>query len=250
MPYDFTLKTVIPASAGEIYDAWLDSVAHFKMTGGKAQMSDKIGAEVSAWDGYITGRNLELMPHQWIVQSWRTTDFTDDHADSVITVMLEDDDEGTLLTLIHSNVPDSLTSYEQGGWQDNYFEPMTEYFSKRADPGKSAKAAPIRKRQRVNLTLRKTGRENDYVILMDGTSVGRIVRQTIANNSEVWLWLLTRFGPQDGPMYGRVFTLDDAKRASRAAIERLSRFSASRDQTPPAPSWLRQRQRAWRLTTF
>lgn len=30
------------------------------MTGGQALMSDEIGAEVFAHDGYITGRNLEL----------------------------------------------------------------------------------------------------------------------------------------------------------------------------------------------
>jgi hypothetical protein len=74
------------------------------------------------------------------------------------------------------------------------------------------------------LTLRKTwpNRENDYVILMDGTSVGRIMRQTIANNSEVWLWSLMRYGPQERSIYGRAFTLDDAKRAARAAFKRIS----------------------------
>lgn len=141
MPYDFTLTAVIPASAQEIYEAWLDSIAHSEMTGGQARISDEIGAEMSAWDGYITGRNLELVPHERIVQSWRTTEFTDDHGDSIITVTLEDDDGGTLLTLVHSNVPDEQTSYEQGGWQEHYFEPMVEFFSKRAGMGKSAKAA-------------------------------------------------------------------------------------------------------------
>jgi uncharacterized protein YndB with AHSA1/START domain len=149
MPYDFVLTTVIPASAREVYEAWLDSVAHSEMTGGQARMSDEIGADISAWDDYITGRNLELVPHERIVQSWRTTEFTDDHGDSIITVTLEDDDGGTLLTLVHSNVPDEQTSYEQGGWQERYFEPMVEFFSKRTGPGKSAKAASKPKRKRA-----------------------------------------------------------------------------------------------------
>jgi activator of HSP90 ATPase len=149
MPYDYRLTAVVPASAQEIYSAWLDSVAHSEMTGGQARMSDEIGAEVSAWDGYITGRNLELVPHQRIVQSWRTTEFTDDHGDSIITLTLEDDDGGTLLTLVHSNVPNDQTSYEQGGWQERYFEPMAEYFSKRVGIGKSAKAAPTPMRKRA-----------------------------------------------------------------------------------------------------
>jgi uncharacterized protein YndB with AHSA1/START domain len=146
VPYDFTLTAVVPASAREIYEAWLDSVAHSEMTGGQARMSDEIGAEMSAWDGYITGRNLELVPHERIVQSWRTTEFTDDHGDSIVTVTLEDDDGVTLLTLVHSNVPDEQTSYEQGGWQEHYFEPMVEYFSKRAGQGTKAAAKPKPKR--------------------------------------------------------------------------------------------------------
>jgi uncharacterized protein YndB with AHSA1/START domain len=143
MPYAFTLTTTIPASAQEIYDAWLDSLAHSEMTGGEATMSDEIGAEVSAWDGYITGCNLELVPGERIVQSWRTTKFTDEHEDSIIAVMLEEDEGGTLLTLVHSNVPDGQTSYEQGGWQEHYFEPMKEHFAnrKRAAGGEKSKAA-------------------------------------------------------------------------------------------------------------
>src|SRR3974390_962164 len=78
--------TAIPASAQEIYDAWLDSLAHSEMTGGEADMSDEIDAEVSAWDGYITGRNLELIPGERIVQSWRTTQFAEEHHDSIITL--------------------------------------------------------------------------------------------------------------------------------------------------------------------
>ena len=79
MPYAFTLTTTIPASAQEIYDAWLDSLTHSEMTRGEASMSDEVDAEVSAWDRYITGRNLELVPGERIVQSWRTTQFTDEH---------------------------------------------------------------------------------------------------------------------------------------------------------------------------
>ena len=75
MSYSYTLSTVIPASPVDIYRAWLDSIAHSEMTGGEAIMSDEVGADVSAWDGYITGRNLELVPGERIVQSWRTAEF-------------------------------------------------------------------------------------------------------------------------------------------------------------------------------
>jgi uncharacterized protein YndB with AHSA1/START domain len=143
MQYAFTLTTTIPASAQEIYEAWLDSLAHSEMTGSEAIMSDEVGAEVAAWDGYITGRNLELVPGERIVQSWRTSEFTDEHEDSIITLTLEEVADGTLLTLVHSKVPEGQTSYERGGWQVHYFEPMKEYFARRkkAGGGRKAKAA-------------------------------------------------------------------------------------------------------------
>jgi uncharacterized protein YndB with AHSA1/START domain len=134
VPYAFTLTTTIPASPQEIYEAWLDSVVHSEMTGSEASMSEETGAQVSAWDGYITGRNLELVPGERIVQSWRTTQFTDEHEDSQIIVTLKAVEDGTLLTLEHTNVPDAQKSYEESGWQKHYFDPMKEYFAKRKRP--------------------------------------------------------------------------------------------------------------------
>ena len=128
MPYSYTLSAVIPASPAEIYRAWLDSIGHSEMTGGEATMSDEVGADISAWDGYITGRNLELIPGERIVQSWRTTEFDDECDDSVVTILLQETEGGTLLTLEHSSVPDEYKSYEEGGWQSHYFEPMITYF--------------------------------------------------------------------------------------------------------------------------
>ncbi len=164
MPYTFTLITTIPASAQEIYEAWLSSRGHSKMTGGAAKMSDRIGAEVSAWDDYISGRNLDLVPGERIVQSWRTSEFGDEHEDSIITVTLDEVEGGTLLTLEHSNVPDDQRSYEESGWQSHYFEPMAAYFAKRkqrAAEASAKKASPKAAPKRAAKSARKTKRAAD-----------------------------------------------------------------------------------------
>jgi activator of HSP90 ATPase len=62
------------------------------------------------------------------VQSWRTTKFTRTDADSQIEVLLEPVATGTRLILHHTNVPDGHTGYQNGGWQEHYFEPMKRYF--------------------------------------------------------------------------------------------------------------------------
>jgi len=135
--YRFKLIHVFPASPKVIYDTWLSSRGHTAMTGGKAKVSAKLGGRYTAWDGYVSGRNLALEPGKRIVQSWRTTEFTDADKDSKITVTLTPVKVGTRLTLVHNSVPDGHTSYENGGWQDFYFKPMEKYF------GKSRKTAAI-----------------------------------------------------------------------------------------------------------
>ena len=132
MPYSFKLAATIPASPEAVYDAWLDSAGHSKMTGAKATASEEVGAPFTAWDGYITGKNLELVRGRRIVQSWRTSEFSKTDADSTITVRLAPAEGGTELTLEHSGVPDreEFRGYEEGGWADNYFKPMKAYFAK------------------------------------------------------------------------------------------------------------------------
>ena len=129
MPFAFTVGDVIPASPRQIYDAWLDSAGHAAITGGQpAQITPEKGAAFTVWNGYITGRNLDLEPGRRIVQSWRTTKFTADDPDSRIEVVLEPVAGGTKVTVHHSNVPDGHTSYRDGGWQRSYFDTMKKHF--------------------------------------------------------------------------------------------------------------------------
>jgi activator of HSP90 ATPase len=129
MTYDFKLSCTLSATPEAVYDAWLDSAAHGAMTGGAAKADKRVGGAYSAWDGYITGKTLELIPGKQIVQSWRTNQFAANDPDSTITIELTPTKTGTQLTLIHSGVPDGQTSYENGGWQDYYFAPMKAYFA-------------------------------------------------------------------------------------------------------------------------
>ena len=128
MPYEFTVSDVIPATPQEIYDAWLDSQGHANITGGaSADIVAQEGTKFTVWDGYITGTNIKLESGKRIVQSWRTSEFTDSDPDSQIEVLLEPIEGGTQITLHHTNVPDGQSGY-QGGWQENYFDTMKKFF--------------------------------------------------------------------------------------------------------------------------
>ena len=126
---EFTLKTKLSATAKKIYDTWLSTEGHSKMTGGDAIITDRIGDSFTAWDGYITGTNLQLEPSKRISQSWRTSQFEDNEEDSQVEILLNETDGETELTLIHTNVPESGKHYIEG-WDNHYFQPMKTYFSK------------------------------------------------------------------------------------------------------------------------
>ena len=125
---EFQLRTKINATASQIYQAWLSSDGHTKMTGGAATITNNVGDSFTAWDGYIEGRNIKLDSNKRIVQAWRTTQFEENEADSQIEILLKEVDGITELTLNHSNVPDSGEHYKNG-WENHYFQPMKEYFS-------------------------------------------------------------------------------------------------------------------------
>ena len=127
MAIEFEVSALIPASPEVVYEAWLDSEGHTKMTGGEAKVSSEVGGEFEAWDGYIQGRNLELEYGKRIVQSWRTSEFAENEADSRIEVTFDREGDGTKVTLRHTNLPPHGEQYEQG-WVDSYFVPMQEYF--------------------------------------------------------------------------------------------------------------------------
>lgn len=126
----FTIKTIFEVPASKIYKAWLSTESHTAMTGGEASISDNVGDEFTAWDGYIFGKNLELTPHSRILQSWRTTEFEANETDSLLEILLEETDGRTEVTLIHTNLPAHGEQYKIG-WDDHYFQPMKVYFSEK-----------------------------------------------------------------------------------------------------------------------
>ena len=128
MKIEFEVSALIPAKPERVFEAWLDSGKHSAMTGGKALVSATEGEKFEAWDQYISGQNLEVEAPRRILQKWRTTEFEEKDEYSLLEILFLPDDEGTLITIHHSNLPEHGMQYKQG-WVDAYFEPMKAYFS-------------------------------------------------------------------------------------------------------------------------
>jgi activator of HSP90 ATPase len=124
------LSLTLPVKAEKLYQAWLDSKQHSAFTGGKANISAKVNAKHTAWDGYIWGKNLELKPGKKIIQTWRTAEFPEDAPDSTLEVSFEEKAGKTKLNLYHYGLQKGDAKKYKDGWKKHYFEPMKNYFSK------------------------------------------------------------------------------------------------------------------------
>ena len=130
------MKTIIQkvkfkAQPKELFDIFLDSKKHTLATGGKAVASRKVGGSFSAWEGYIKGKNVAIVPNRMIVQTWRSGEFKSGNHDSVLVLTFEKISGGTLLTMTHTAVPDHKASGFSKGWYKHYWEPIKKYLTKK-----------------------------------------------------------------------------------------------------------------------
>ena len=125
----FELTCVFPVSASNLYYAWLDSEKHSSFTGAMAAIEAKIDSYFTTWDGYITGKIIELDPKKRILQQWRTTDFPMNAEYSILDLTFEDRGSSCVLTLRHSEIPEGQGSQYEEGWNSHYFVPMKEHFA-------------------------------------------------------------------------------------------------------------------------
>jgi activator of HSP90 ATPase len=135
-------KVFFKAASEEVYDALLDPKKHSAFTGSPATTSAKKGATFTAWDGYITGKNLELVKAKKIVQEWKTTEWPDGYPVSRLEFTLTSKKGGTELEMLHSNVPADQVADYSSGWKSAYWDPLKEYLAKRETAVPAKKKAP------------------------------------------------------------------------------------------------------------
>lgn len=123
--------TFIPARPEEVYDALMNAERHTEFTSSKAICDPKVGGKFTAWDGYISGKNLELTMGKRIVQEWKTTEWPAGYPPSVLEFSFKEEGDGTQLAMVHSKVPASQAESYRQGWIDAYWNPLKAYFEKR-----------------------------------------------------------------------------------------------------------------------
>ena len=112
-----------------VYELLMDSRKHTEFSGARARISRMIGGKVSAYDGYATGVNLELVPDEKIVQSWRYEDWPAGHF-SKATFSFKQEGGKTKMAFTQTGVPVQFYDDIKQGWIDYYWTPMKEMLEK------------------------------------------------------------------------------------------------------------------------
>lgn len=96
-------------------------------TASSAKIDSEAGGVFSLFDGHITGRILELVPDQRIVEAWRVVDWPAG-VYSIARFDLSPDGTGSRVNFEHVGFPDGLKEHLATGWQQHYWDAMTKYF--------------------------------------------------------------------------------------------------------------------------
>ena len=126
-----TIKQTVlfKANPHDVFEALMDSKKHSEFTGDVAKISRKVDGKISAYGGYIEGKNLEIVKDKKIVQEWRGADWPEGHF-SKTTFLFTKIKEGTRLTFTQTGVPDQHYKPISQGWHEHYWEPMKKILEK------------------------------------------------------------------------------------------------------------------------
>jgi len=122
---DFKKYYHLPAPPQDVYSALTNPVTLELWTGEPAVMSTEPGSEFSLWDGSIVGKNLEFEENKKIVQQWY---FDGQDEESIVTILLHAQGEGTSAELRHTNIPDSEYKDFTDGWDEYYFGTLYTFY--------------------------------------------------------------------------------------------------------------------------
>ena len=122
-------EVVFPASPGRIYQVLLDSDQFSVLSGGApAEISADAGGTFSCFGGMVSGRNVELIPDQRIVQAWRAQTW-EKGVYSIAKFELCSEGSKTRVVFDHSGFPPEQQEHLEGGWHRNYWEPLRKHLA-------------------------------------------------------------------------------------------------------------------------
>jgi activator of HSP90 ATPase len=90
-----------------------------------AEISRVVGGAFTLFGGFITGRHIELLPGERIVQAWRASDWPAGIY-SIAKFELVEQGPGCKIVFDHTGFPKGDADSLASGWKAHYWEPMAK----------------------------------------------------------------------------------------------------------------------------
>jgi activator of HSP90 ATPase len=128
-------EPVFTASPQRVYEALLDAKQFNKvielsgvmqtlhLPNVPVEISPDEGGPFKLFGGYITGRNVELIPAKRIVQAWRAGSW-DVGIYSIARFDFVENGSGTRIAFDHTGFPNDAAESLASGWKKHYWEPL------------------------------------------------------------------------------------------------------------------------------
>jgi activator of HSP90 ATPase len=133
-------EPLFKASAKRIYDALTDEQQFQKVTmlsvdakgtdfaTKPAVISRDLGSAFSLFGGYITGRQIEMVPNQRLVQAWRASSWPVG-VYSIARFELVAEGAGTKIVFDHTGFPQGDGEHLAAGWKAHYWEGLEKFLA-------------------------------------------------------------------------------------------------------------------------
>ncbi len=121
-------QAMIDADPAQVYAVLADAGALSALSGMGGTVGLSAGEEFSAFDGHVVGRQIELVPGERIVQTWRFPVW-EPGTYSIVRFTLVAEDGGTRLVLDQHGEPDDWHDHVDTNWPTFYLTPLTTHFA-------------------------------------------------------------------------------------------------------------------------
>jgi len=134
-------ETVFKATRKRVYEALTDAKQFHQVTqlsaavksgmaagNVPAAIRNEAGGAFSLFGGYISGRNIELVPNERIVQAWRAGSW-DPGIYSIARFELVEQGAETKIVFDHTGFPKGDAEHLAEGWRVNYWEPLAKFLA-------------------------------------------------------------------------------------------------------------------------
>ena len=122
------LETELPTTPDRVYELLVNGAKLGTVTGKPGKGGGSSGAAFTLFDGWVEGRQIELVAGERVVQAWRFSEW-EAGCYSLVRFTLSGEGDRTRVVVDHSAYPEEYHEHLSSNWDPFYFSPMCAYFS-------------------------------------------------------------------------------------------------------------------------